>query len=239
MGSSVARQDTHGATQMPRITGIEHRPERERFWIFVDGKYCCSIRARTFPAMGLQIGQEISCADIEELEKFHWKKAYGQAAWDKEKVRLDRIKSVIEAFDPRLLVRITGFGADSNEFIPSHPDEAGKPDLEVSVKGEDRLLALVEVTGTERFRGGNPPTYWVRPDKLAYAENHPDQDVWIVLHYAEPTERIVAIKPDSAMKHAVKEIEIRGSIENYVVFSDGDAECVSLEVFAQHLIGKI
>lgn len=224
---------------MPRITRFSHNAEKQRVYIYVDGQYCTSVRERTFPALGLKVGQEISCAEIVELEKFHWKNAYGQAAWDKEKVRLDRIKAVIEGFDPRLSVAVTGFGANTNEFIALHPEEAGKPDLEVSVKGQDRLLALVEVTGTERFRGGNPRTYWVRPDKLAYARNHPDQDVWIVLHYAEPEELIVAIKPDSARQHPVKEITIRDAIEHYVVFSDGDPECVGLDAFAQHLISQI
>lgn len=224
---------------MPRITRFSHNAEKQRVYIYVDGQYCTSVRERTFPALGLKVGQEISCAEIVELEKFHWKNAYGQAAWDKEKVRLDRIKAVIEGFDPRLSVAVTGFGANTNEFIALHPEEAGKPDLEVSVKGQDRLLALVEVTGTERFRGGNPRTYWVRPDKLAYARNHPDQDVWIILHYAEPEELIVAIKPDSARKHPVKEITIRDAIEHYVVLSDDDPECVGLDAFAEHLIRKI
>lgn len=138
---------------MPRITRFSHNAEKQRVYIYVDGQYCTSVRERTFPALGLKVGQEISCAEIVELEKFHWKNAYGQAAWDKEKVRLDRIKAVIEGFDPRLSVAVTGFGANTNEFIALHPEEAGKPDLEVSVKGQDRLLALVEVTGTERFRG--------------------------------------------------------------------------------------
>lgn len=224
---------------MSKITRIEHKTDRDRVWLYVDGQYCCSIRARTFPAMRLQVGQEITCAEIQELEKFHWKIAYGQVAWDKEKVRLDRIKAVIEGFDPRLSVRVTGFGADTNEFIPLHPEEAGKPDLEVGVKGENRLLALVEVTGTERFRGGNPPTYWVRPDKLAYAKNHPEQDVWIVLHYAEPEEIIVVIKPNSESKYPVEEIKIRDAIEYYIVFSDNDPECTGLDTFSRHLIKKI
>ncbi|WP_228116780.1 hypothetical protein [Xanthomonas citri] len=228
-----------GAPCMSKITSIEHKSDRDRYWIFVDGEYCCSIRARTFPAMGLHVNQEIDCAEIKARENFHWKSAYGEAAWDKEKVRLDRIKAVIESFDSRLSVRVTGFGANTSEFIAHHPEEPGKPDLEVGVKDENRLLAVVEVTGTERFRGDNPPTYWVRPDKLAYAKSHPDQDVWIVLHYAEPTELIVVIKPDSAKKYPVENITIRESIERYVIFSDNDPECVALDVFAQHLISQI
>jgi len=224
---------------MSKITKIEHKADRDRVWIYVDGQYCCSVRARTFPAMRLQVGQEITCAEIEEREKFHWKNTYGPDAWNKEKVRLDRVKTTIEAFDSRLSVRVTGFGADTNEFIPLHPEEAGKPDLEVGVKGENRLLALVEVTGTEHFRGGHPPTYWVRPDKLAYAKNHPEHDVWIVLHYAEPKEIIVVIKPNNQFEYPVQKFKIRDAIENYIVFSDDDPECIGLETFARHLIDKI
>lgn len=65
---------------MPKITGIVPKPTRKRIWIYVDGQYCCSVRDRTFPALNLQIGQEISCQKIQDLENFHWKYSYGQAA---------------------------------------------------------------------------------------------------------------------------------------------------------------
>ena len=41
-----------------KITRIAATPDKERYWIHVDGKYCCAIRARTFKAMGLAIDQE-------------------------------------------------------------------------------------------------------------------------------------------------------------------------------------
>jgi|SRR5690242_7588124 len=224
---------------MPKITKIVHKTTQGRVWVYVDGNYCCSIRERTFTAMGLEVGRVITCSEIQDLEKFHWKNAYGPEAWGKEGVRLDRIKGLIEAFDPRLSVRVVGFGAGTTKFIPAHPEEAGKPDLEVRVKDEDRVLALVEVTGTEYFRGGAPRTYWVRPDKLDYARNHPEQDVWIVLHYAQPTELIIAIKPSRDTAYVVRNKEIRGAMERYVEFSDKDPECVGVDVLARHLIGKI
>ncbi|MHB1880768.1 MAG: hypothetical protein ACYCPA_00930 [Acidithiobacillus sp.] len=220
---------------MPKITRIEYKADRERYWIFVDDKYCTSIRARTFPALNLEVGQTISCEQIKELESHHWKHAYGQNAWDKEKVRLGKVKGLIESFDSRVLVEIVGFGADTNEFISGHPTESGKPDLEVKLRDGGRILLLVEVTGTEFMRG---TTYWVRPDKLKYSENHPTEDVWLVLHFLKPVEKFVFIKPNPQKHYSVSEKEIRGSIELYVEFSDFDQEVVPIEYFKNHLMMK-
>lgn len=199
---------------MPKITGIVPKPTRKRIWIYVDGQYCCSVRDRTFPALNLQIGQEISCQKIQDLENFHWKYSYGQAAWAKEKTRLERVKAFIEGIDPRIEARITGFGANSNLFIAEHPSESGRPDIEViSKQNTQPVLITVEVTGTESMRLGTT-TYWVRPDKLKYARNHPEQDVWIILHYANPFECFVFIKPNKTKTYPVSKRDIRGSIEH-------------------------
>ncbi|KVX03787.1 hypothetical protein ASL22_09205 [Alcaligenes faecalis] len=221
---------------MPKITRIEYKADRERYWIFVDGEYCTSIRARTFPALGLTVDQTISCEQIKELESHHWKHAYGQSAWDKEKIRLEKVKELIESFDDRVLVEVVGFGADTNKFISGHPTESGKPDLEVKLRDGGRILLLVEVTGTEFMRG---TTYWVRPDKLKYSENHSTEDVWLVLHFLKPIEKFVFIKPNPKKRYAVSEMEIRGSIELYVEFSDSDQEVVSMEHFRNHLVMKV
>lgn len=187
---------------MSKITKIQHMADRQRYWIYVDGDYCTSVRERTFPALNLTVGQEVTCDDIKELETHHWKHTYGAAAWQKEKVRLDKVKALIEQMDPRVETKIVGFGADSEEFIEGHPSEAGKPDLEVCTRQESILVMLVEVTGTERMRG---TTYWVRPDKLNYARNHPDEDVWLILHFAQPHEKFVFIKPDNGCDYPVAE----------------------------------
>lgn len=221
---------------MPTITRIEYKADRERYWIFVDDEYCTSIRARTFPALDLAVGKTISCEQIKELESHHWKHAYGQSAWDKEKIRLGKVKELVESFDSRVFVDIVGFGADTNKFISGHPTESGKPDLEVKLRDDGRIILLVEVTGTEFMRG---TTYWVRPDKLKYAENHPTEDVWLVLHFLKPVEKFVFIKPNPKKRYAVSEMNIRGSIELYVEFSDSDQEVVPMESFRNHLVMKV
>jgi len=221
---------------MPKITKILHKPEKERYWIFVDGEYCASIRERTFPAMCLTVGQEISCQVIKDLENYHWKHAYGHDAWEKEKVRLGKVRKLIETLDDRVAVEIVGFGADHAKFIAAHPEEAGKPDMRVQTRHGSIPVLLVEVTGTETMRGD---TYWVRPDKLDYAQKYPDEDVWIILHYAQPQEKCVFIKPDHGHRYQIVNKEIRGSIEHYVEFTDDTPGMKSRAEFAQHLKQRI
>ena len=227
---------------MPQITDIIHKPDKERFWVYVDGVFCCSIRERTFNAINLTIGQNISCERVQDLEKFHWKNVYGKQAWNKEKIRLKKVKDMIEEIDARIQANIVGFGANSNEYIKNHPDEKGKPDIEVILKENVNLiLLLIEVSGTEMMRSMSPgiPSYWVRPDKLNYAKNHPEQDIWFIMHYANPEEKFVFIKPDNNKNYPYKKRDIRGSIEHYVEFSDMMPECISKHDFVLYLKSKI
>ena len=128
---------------------------------------------------------------------------------------------------------VVGFGADSALLIKEHPAEKGKPDLDVSLKANPgAVLMKVEVTGTERLRGAG---YWVRPDKLAFAENHPDENTWIILHYSEPAERYVFLKPVPHKTYKRHHIDIRGAREIMCIFNDEDEEVKNLAAFTKHL----
>ena len=220
---------------MPTITKIRHVANSERYHIFVDGQYCTSVRARTFPALGLSVGQDISCEKIIDLENFHWKHKYGKKSWEKEKVRINRVVEIIEQKFPRLKVSVVGFGADSNALLAEHPDEPGRPDLLIEGRDSGRQYCMLEVSGTEVMRGDS---YWVRPDKLIYAQKHPAEDVWICLHYSEPTEKLVFIRPRAEEKYLRSEKEIRGSIEYYIEFSNDSDECKSADDFFDYLLSK-
>lgn len=220
---------------MPKITNIVHKPEKERYWIYVDGTYCTSIRERTFPALNLKVGSELTCEKIKDLENFHFKNQY-QGSWEKEKVRLKKVQDLITSFDPRLEPIITGFGADSTEFIAAHPKESGKPDIEVVHKDRKVVLVYVEVSGTERMREGD---YWVRPDKLTYAQNHAADDVWIILHYQEPQEKFVFIKPNLTKIYKHNEVVLGQTTEHYVFFNDAMDECRPEAEFRQHLLNLL
>lgn len=221
---------------VPKITAIEDAGRGDRKRIFVDGAFCVQVRNRTFSAMNLSIGQEISCAELCDLEAHFWKHSYGKASWEKEKSRLNRVRDLLRWADERAEAFTTGFGADSTEFIRGHPDEAGKPDIEVKLKGQNISVLMIEVTGTEHRRGSD---YWVRPDKLSYAQAHQEMDVWLILHYALPREKFVIIKPKADFSYEARNFDIRGAVEHYVVFNDQSDEIVSLNDFKQYLNCKL
>jgi hypothetical protein len=227
---------------MPKITKVWEMPANPprypeaKVLIYIDGKKCTPVRARTWSAMGLKVGDSITCPELKELETHHWKHAFGQASWDKEKIRLAKVVALIESLDNRIQANVVGFGANTNEFIAGHPTESGKPDIEVVTRDASVFVLMVEVTGTEVMRGTD---YWVRPDKLAYAKAHPEQDVWLILHFASPHEKFVIIKPDPNTTYQVVEKVIRDSTEWYVEFNDRSNEVVSLPDFAEYLRSKV
>lgn len=217
---------------MSKITKIQFNAEKERYYVYIDNQYCTSIRERTFSAMNIKNGDVITCAALKEKESHHWKHTYNQDAWDKEKIRLNKVINLIEGINKNIKTKIIGFGADSNEFIPGHPAIAGKPDLEVINSQTNETLMLVEVTGTERMRGSS---YWIRPDKIKYAQDNPSQNVWIILHYQQPHELFVYIKPNPHKIYDFKKIDIRGSLEHYVEFNDSSDEVRKFSEFKKQL----
>lgn len=222
---------------MPRITAIKPQASNaERVSIFIDGNFCTGVRLRTFQAMGLNVGDEISCAELKEKENYFWKQAY-QDVWKNEKVRIEKVANLIKGIDANALVKIVGFGADSEVLIKEHPDEKGKPDIDVTHKMKEEITLLkVEVTGTERMRGTD---YWVRPDKLEYAENHPEDDVWIILHFSEPEEIFIFIQPIKNKKYERHMKNIRGAGEIFCIFNNGDEDVKTLAEFSEHLKGRL
>lgn len=221
---------------MPNITNIVYNKEKERYWIYVDGEFCTSIRKRTFPALKIKVGDEISCEKVKELENFHWKNVYNVKSWEKEKVRLDKVKKLIEGIDPKLKVNVVGFGADTTEYIKNHPEESGSPDIEVVINKSGVIVVFVEVSGTENMRGDS---YWVRHDKIKFIQNHPDKDIWIILHYALPEERFIFIKIRLEKEYKISSEIIKNAEEYYVEFFNGDPEIKLFEEFKSYLLQKI
>lgn len=76
---------------MPKITKVYEIPANApkypeaKVLVYIDGQKCTPVRLRTWAAINLKVGDSISCNDLIELEKHHWKHAYGKDAWDKEK----------------------------------------------------------------------------------------------------------------------------------------------------------
>ncbi|WP_460192667.1 hypothetical protein [Thermosynechococcus sp. FA-CM-4201] len=184
--------------------------------------------------MNLQKGDTITCEGIKENDKYIFKKLY-QDTWPEEKKRIDAVTKLIQQRVPSIEIEFVGFGANTTEFIKEHPEESGKPDLSLQIN-EIEIIAL-EVTGTKRMKAGEG--YWVRPDKLEYIQNHPERDIWIVLHYQEPEEKFVWIKPDIAKSYPYEEKNLKGVTERYVIFHDGQKEVKKTEDVMTYMQTKI
>lgn len=206
---------------MVKIRKIDYWAKGEKYYVKLTDGNDFSIRKATFQAMNLQVGQPMTIDELKEFENFVWKKVYGPNSWEKEKVRIEKVKALVENINSNVEVEIVGFGADSTETFLFHPDESGSPDLRIKNQF-NHTRAFIEVTGTEKMQGDTG--YWVRKDKLTYAQNHPDKNIWIVLHYQFPEERFVYIKPQLGVKYQTQEVSIREINENYVIFDDNDIE---------------
>jgi hypothetical protein len=220
---------------MPIITDIKfNQGASNRVWVFVDGEYCTSIRSRTFPALQLNIGDEITCQEIKKRENYVFKDLY-EDKWGEEKIRIDYIKKWFETYIPNLEIEKDGFGADTNEFIEGHPQESGGPDLKLTLRGTDSIVIFLEVTGTKYKQGDD---YWIRPDKIQYMQNHPEKDIWFALHYLDQ-KHIIWIKPllDKKYHYVVK--NIKGADEHFVIFNTGDEEIKTSKTFKDYVDNKI
>lgn len=215
---------------MPTITWITPDQYKEdRTAVFIDNKFCTSIRNRTFMAMNLKKGDTISCEELKEKENFHWKKTYGVPSWEKEQVRLGKVKMLVRNLCNNLDICETGFGAGKTEFLAMHPDESGSPDL--TIYKHDLEVMYIEVTGTEHKRGDD---YWIRPDKITYFQNHPEKNIWIILYYND-VDQFIFIRPDQHKTYSFSEELINGAIEYYVKFNDTSIEVKDQNEFEEAL----
>ena len=69
---------------MAEITSILEKGDR--VVIYIEDDYCTSIRKRTWQAMELSVGSNISCKNLKDQENFFWKKMYGKDSWEREKI---------------------------------------------------------------------------------------------------------------------------------------------------------
>jgi hypothetical protein len=220
---------------MTKITNILEKGDRVA--IYIEEDYCTSIRKRTWQAMKLSIGSNISCKNLKDQENFFWKKMYGKDSWEREKIRISRVILWFKKYIPESEISVIGFGAEHTDEILSHPSESGKPDLLITDKDTKIEILMLEVTGTETMRGEG---YWIRPDKLEYAQKHIDKDVWIALHYKNPKEKIIWIKPEKdTLSKKIEDINIRGAIEKYIVFRDSDKEIKTSHEFKEYISKKL
>lgn len=184
--------------------------------------------------MGIDVGTEISCDEFKKREAFFFKERY-RNHWPLEQRRLKRVAAKLKELDARAGVEVVGFGANTDELIEKHPDVTGAPDLRlVEGCGQTEVLR-VEVSGTKKRRGDS---FWVRPDKIEFARNNLDVDYFIILHYEQPEEEFVYIRPCVDTEYEVHEEVISGVRERFVIFNREDDEVISEADFKRYLNQK-
>jgi hypothetical protein len=211
--------------------------KKDKVYVYIDNTFCTYIRQRTWLAMNLQVGSTIDCNNLKILENNFWKKLYGPSAWEREKIRIDRVIQWFSTYIPDVDIIPVGLGTDSNAYFENiHSKEKGEPDLSIRAKGFDIEIMALEVSGTEKIRESG---YWVRSDKIDYIKNHPERDIWIVLHYQLPKERFIWLKINKDKSYPTQMINVKGAGEHYVIFHDSDPEICSSLDFKNHVLTKI
>lgn len=184
--------------------------------------------------MGIGIGTKISCDEFRRREAFFFKERY-RDHWPLEQMRLKKVITRLKELDARAVVEVVGFGANTDELIEKHPDVSGAPDLRlVEGCGQTEVLR-VEVSGTKNRRGNS---FWVRPDKIDFGRNNLDVDYFIILHYEQPEEEFVYIRPRVDTEYEVHEEVISGVRERFVIFKREDDEVISEADFKCYLNQK-
>ncbi len=121
----------------------------------------------------------------------YWKDRY-QHLWQQSSQKEKLLREIIQA-ETGLLLRPTGLGAESAEYIPGsakvNNNEKGSPDFEVCGTN-----VFIEVTGPISRSARPENGLWLRPDKLNYAFLHkkeiedffalffPSTDRWYIIH---------------------------------------------------------
>jgi hypothetical protein len=123
------------------------------------------------------------------------------------------IQQITKKF-PYLKVEETGFGAKSPNRIPLQDHEKGEPDITIFCKGD--TICYLEVSGSEIVMGPDKEI-WIRPDKLAHAE---DQTIptWFYMVYSNE-DKILTTDMIRPFKGNVKTLELkgRGIVERYIL----------------------
>jgi len=94
--------------------------------------------------------------------------------WGVSKKREIKVRTLLEMWC--LSVVKFGFEAESDKFNPNYAEEQGIPDYIITNIDPN---ITIEVTGTNSKHVSEKNAIWVRPDKVKYAENHPEVECWL------------------------------------------------------------
>jgi len=205
--------------------------------IYIDGYPCVSFEKYRLQEIENQInkkiivGTEVECESLKKVTKFLWKRKY-QNYWELEQKRKEWVMKELKSRIPELEFEDIGFGTNTTDFINTHPDEKGAPDVRILFKGKE--LVRLEITGKK----GCGKDLWIRPDKIEYAKRHREYDIWYA-HTCDEENKIWFIKPILDIKYEANVLKVHGSNEKFVIFHKNSKEVKNIEEFKEYLINKI
>ena len=220
---------------MSEITQIQQDNKTRRILVYINYRYCASIRPDVWDAMGLKEGDEITCAELHRKEKEVYNKSRKQSHIESNKQAMNRIVRWFDKYIPALETKIIDFKFDSREF--DYPCYRYDQNISLSIKGPNTELITLEVALVEIQRGTHN---WINADKIIFAQSQSQnkRDGWAVLYYKYPVERFVWIKPNPKIIYKTEEI-IKGSKQQFIFFKNDSPEVYSSPKFFDYIQAKI
>jgi len=216
---------------MPKITQIRRDKTTNRVSVYIDYRFCMSIRENVWQEMGLAENSDISCVELKQKERALWKQISKAQAIENSKQALLRIQQWFNKYLPNVEVRVIDFRLSDSSSARGY---LGRNDQNISLLHKETTTEIMtlEMASTEISRGIN---YWVRADKIDYAQN---LNSWVVLYYKYPIERLIWIKPLPAKKYKPQEL-IANIKPYYVSFNEKSPEVHSEQDFYKYVQNKI
>jgi hypothetical protein len=218
---------------MSKITQVQQDNETRRILVYIDYRFCASIRPDVWDAMELKDGDEITCSQLHQKEKAVYNKYEKRDRNYSNKQALKRIVRWFDKYIATLDAKIIDFKFNNYEF--DYPSYRHDQNISLFIRGTNTELITLEVTTSEIQRGSH---HWVNADKIVYAQSQSKRDGWVVLYYKYPVEKLIWIKPQPKIIYKTEEV-IKGLKRPFVFFKNDSSEIYSSPKFFEYIQAKI
>ena len=220
---------------MSKITQIQHDNRTGRVIVYVNYRFCASIRQNIWDEMNLREGSEITCSELHRREALIWRKSRKTDVMYPNKQAMKRTMQWLARYLPNLDAKIIDFKFDQGSNLSSnYPSVRNDQNISLYLKKTNIEIMTLEVVSAEIQRG---TSYWIRSDKLAYAQSQLNRDAWIVLYRQHPIEKFIWLKPRN--KEYKREELISGTKKYFVSFNDKSPEIYSSKYFCDYVQKKV
>jgi len=221
---------------MSKITQIQTNKQTGRVSVYIDYHFCVAIRQNIWGEMNLHEGSEISRAELRKQEAALWKKYNRLPSRRPIQQTMNRIVQWFSKYLPDLEGKIIDFRLDYNndKMVSNYSSTRNDQNINLFLKGTATEVITLEVAVAEIQRGTN---YWVKTDKIVFAQSQLQKNAWVVLHCKYPVEKFVWIKPRNKEYKHEELIGVANS--HFITFNDESPEVYSSQRFYDYIQKKI